>query len=77
MSAGASVTATSSAISTVMARAGPNARSEPSRAAVSEAMPAATTRPAVTMIGVYSAVVCRAAGPRRSPAASRARIPAR
>jgi hypothetical protein len=59
MSAGVSVTATTIAISTVSASPGPNARSTASRAVPSAAEPAATIRPAVTMIGMTSAVARR------------------
>jgi hypothetical protein len=77
MSAGASVIATTMAVSTVRASAGPNARSGPTLATVSEAAPPATTRPAVRIMGVNSAVVRRAACARGSPSASRERMPAR
>ena len=56
------------AVTTVSASAGPNAASVLTRA---------TTRPAVRMIGVNSAVVRRAARRRGSPSASRLRMPAR
>jgi len=65
------------AVTTVSASAGPNAASVLTRATTSAAIPPATTRPAVRMIGVNSAVVRRAARRRGSPSASRLRMPAR
>ena len=77
ISAGVRVSATAIAVTTVSASAGPNAASVPTLATVSAAMPPATTRPAVRMIGRYSAVVRRAAWRRGSPSARRLRMPAR
>jgi hypothetical protein len=73
--AGASVSDTSIAVSTVTASAGPKARISCIFATPSDAVPAATRRPAARMIGAYSAVVSRAAWTRGSPSASRSRMP--
>ena len=59
--------ATASEISTVIAIPGPNARKNPSSPAISEAVPPATIKPAVTTIGRYSAVADSAASRRVSP----------
>ena len=75
INAGASVSDTSIAASTVTARAGPNARMSCILATASEAVPAATRMPAARMMGENSAVVSRAAWMRGSPSASRLRIP--
>ena len=75
--AGSSVIDTTIAVSTVSASPGPNARSNSVLATASEAVAAATIRPAVAMIGENSAVASRAARTRGTPSASRARIPSR
>ena len=77
MSAGHSVIDTTIAVSTVSASPGPNVRSRSVRATTSDAVAAATIRPAVAMIGENSAVDSRAACTRGTPSASRARIPSR
>jgi len=77
ISAGASVIDTAIAVSTVSASAGPNSRSDWSLATVSDAVLAATMRPAARMIGANSAVASRAAGPLGTPSASLARMPDR
>ena len=75
ISAGASVSDTSIAVSTVTASAGPKARISCILATPSEAVPAVTRRPAARMIGAYSAVVSRAAWTRDRPSARRFRMP--
>ena len=75
ISAGASVSDTSIAVSTVTARAGPKARISCILATPSEAVPAATRRPAARTIGENSAAVSRAAWMRGKPSASRFRMP--
>ena len=77
MIAGARVTATTMPVSTVSASAGPKAWRVPILATPSEAIPAVTTNPAVTMMGANSAVVWRAASTRPRPLASLERMPAR
>ena len=61
ISAGASVSETTIAVSTVTASAGPNALTSCTFAIASAAVPAATRIPAARMIGANSAVVSRAA----------------
>ena len=71
--AGTHVTATISEITTVRARAGPNARMNFSLDTASAAVPAATVSPAVTMIGRKFAVVASAASRRLWPLRRRSR----
>jgi hypothetical protein len=77
ISAGAKVIDTTIAVSTVSASAGPNSRSDRFWATASEAVVAATMRPAARMIGTNSAVASRAAGSLRTPAPRPARMPDR
>ena len=70
------VTATTIVTSTVSAMPGPNDRKIDSRPTTSVSDPRATIRPAVKMIGRFSAVAACAAANRPSPAASRRRIAA-
>ena len=77
ISAGPSVIDTVTATSTVSASPGPNARSNSVLATASEAVAAATMRPAAAMIGPTSAVASRAARTRGTPSASRPRRPSK
>jgi hypothetical protein len=77
ISAWPSVIDTAIAVSTVSASPGPNALSTCVLATASEAVAAATMRPAAMMIGVTSAVASRAARTRGTPPASRPRMPSR
>ena len=71
-------TATAQAwLATVSASPGPNARSRSVLATASDAVAAATIRPAVAMIGANSAVASRAARTRGTSPARRACIPSR
>ena len=74
-SAGTSVTETTRPMTTLSASPGPKSRKNGCRATISAAVPAATISPAVRMIGVYWAVVARAASRRLWPASRRARKP--
>ena len=69
MSAGARVIDTTSAVRTVSASPGPNAWSNWVLATASDAVAAATMRPAATTIGVTSAVASLAAFARGTPSA--------